>query len=266
MSDPIHIISLGAGVQSSTMALMAAAGEITPMPVAAIFADTQGEPAAVYEWLRQLKCHLPFTVFSVTAGNLAKASLVKGIKDNGETWIRQMIPAWVKDRTGRGAPLGRKCTQDYKVAPVAQFLRTNFPDTSIKLWMGISLDEAHRMKPSRQKGIEAIWPLIDVRMNRHDCLRWLKAHGFNDVPSSSCTYCPYHSNASWRKVKAVKSEWDAVVAFERQLQEAAKGTTCKGTPYLHRSLTPIDQVDLSTEEDRGQMDMFGNECEGMCGV
>lgn len=44
MNEPIHIISLGAGVQSSTMALMAAAGEITPMPKCAIFADTQDEP------------------------------------------------------------------------------------------------------------------------------------------------------------------------------------------------------------------------------
>ena len=41
MNEPLHIISLGAGVQSSTMALMAACGEITPMPTAAIFADTQ---------------------------------------------------------------------------------------------------------------------------------------------------------------------------------------------------------------------------------
>jgi hypothetical protein len=42
------IISLGGGVQSSAMALMAAKGEITPMPQAAIFADTQAEPKAVY--------------------------------------------------------------------------------------------------------------------------------------------------------------------------------------------------------------------------
>lgn len=49
--DPVHILSLGAGVQSSTLALMAAAGEITPMPQAAIFADTQAEPASVYKWL-----------------------------------------------------------------------------------------------------------------------------------------------------------------------------------------------------------------------
>ena len=47
MSEPIHILSLGAGVQSSTLALMAAAGEVTPMPVAAIFADTHAESALV---------------------------------------------------------------------------------------------------------------------------------------------------------------------------------------------------------------------------
>ena len=36
----LRIISLGAGVQSTTMALMAAHGEITPMPHCAIFALT----------------------------------------------------------------------------------------------------------------------------------------------------------------------------------------------------------------------------------
>jgi hypothetical protein len=44
---PVHIISLGAGVQSSTMALMAARGLILPRPIGAIFADTQDEPAGV---------------------------------------------------------------------------------------------------------------------------------------------------------------------------------------------------------------------------
>ena len=50
----LRVISLGAGVQSTTMALLAAHGEIQPMPDAAIFADTGWEPAAVYrhlEWL-----------------------------------------------------------------------------------------------------------------------------------------------------------------------------------------------------------------------
>ena len=61
-----HFLSLGAGVQSSTIALMAAAGEITPMPKAAIFADTEAEPASVYKWLEWLERQLPFPVHRVT--------------------------------------------------------------------------------------------------------------------------------------------------------------------------------------------------------
>lgn len=40
----------------------------------------------------------------------------------------------------------------------------------------------------------------------------------------------------------------------------------RGDVYLHRSLVPLDMVDLSTESERGQMDLFGNDCTGMCGV
>ena len=60
--EPIHVLSLGAGVQSSTLALMAAKGEVGPMPTAAIFADTQAEPASVYKWLDWLEAQLPFPV------------------------------------------------------------------------------------------------------------------------------------------------------------------------------------------------------------
>jgi 3'-phosphoadenosine 5'-phosphosulfate sulfotransferase (PAPS reductase)/FAD synthetase len=67
----IHVISLGAGVQSSTMALMAARGLIKPMPDCAIFADTGAEPEAVYRHLDWLEDQLPFPVHRVSAGNLA---------------------------------------------------------------------------------------------------------------------------------------------------------------------------------------------------
>ena len=60
----LHVISLGAGVQSTTLALMAAHGEIEPMPDAAIFADTGAEPPEVYEHLEWLRGGnvLPFPV------------------------------------------------------------------------------------------------------------------------------------------------------------------------------------------------------------
>src|SRR4051812_25177815 len=73
MSDiQLRVISLGAGVQSTTMALMAAHGEIGPMPDAAIFADTGWEPKHVYDHLRWLMSGnvLPFPVHIVSNGNL----------------------------------------------------------------------------------------------------------------------------------------------------------------------------------------------------
>ena len=78
-----NVISLGAGVQSSTMALMAARGLITPMPDAAIFADTQDEPASVYRWLDWLEKQLPFPVNRVTRGRLSTAALEMRISKAG---------------------------------------------------------------------------------------------------------------------------------------------------------------------------------------
>lgn len=73
-SSPIRLraLSLGAGVQSTTMALMAAHGEVGPMPDCAIFADTGWEPKAVYEHLEWLMSPnvLPFPVHIVSGGNI----------------------------------------------------------------------------------------------------------------------------------------------------------------------------------------------------
>lgn len=56
------------------------------------------------------------------------------------------------------------------------------------------------------------------------------------------------------------------VQFEKLLQSAKAITdNQRGVPYLHDSLVPLGEVDLSTDLDHGQMH-FGNECEGMCGV
>ena len=68
----LRVLSLGAGVQSTTLALMAAHGEIGPMPDCAIFADTGWEPNAVYEHLAWLGSPnvLPFPIHIVSAGDI----------------------------------------------------------------------------------------------------------------------------------------------------------------------------------------------------
>jgi hypothetical protein len=275
MTEPVHIISLGAGVQSSTMALMAACGEVGPMPKAAIFADTQAEPASVYKWLDWLETQLPFPVIRVTAGSLTEGSLRIGYrKEDGRPWIKGNVPAFVTKEDGSVGPLWRTCTADYKIAPLQReakkligYSRKNSTAKAV-IWIGISLDEVHRMKPSREKWSENIWPLIDKRMTRWDCLRWMEKNGYPVPPRSACTYCPFHSDAEWHRLKTQEPEaFASAVEFERRLQAASVEAKChQGTLTLHRSGLNIDQVIFDQESQAGQQELFGNECEGLCGV
>ncbi len=275
MTEPIHIISLGAGVQSSTMALMAAHGEITPMPKCAIFADTQDEPKSVYTWLDWLEKQLPFPVHRVTAGKLSDDALrVHARKDGTGYWTKNLIPAFVKNLNGSRGITQRQCTYEYKVKVLLKNVRKLAPIkrgqtfVGVIQWIGISLNEVHRMKPSSVQWSEHRWPLIEKRVSRHDCLLWMKDNGYPEPPRSACAYCPYHSDNEWRRLKEYEPESFAMaVKFERDYQSArAQAERAGGIPFLHDSLVPLDQVDFSTDEDHGQQVMFGNECSGMCGV
>lgn len=92
----MRILSLGAGVQSSTVALMSARNEI-PMFDAAIFADTKNEPAGVYKWFAWLREQLPYPVYVVSAGDLARDSLrLRTSKRSGQRYSRVLIPVFLK--------------------------------------------------------------------------------------------------------------------------------------------------------------------------
>jgi hypothetical protein len=275
MAEPVPLlrcISLGAGVQSTTMALMAAAGEITPLPTAAIFADTGAEPQSVYRHLDWLEAQLPFPVHRVSAGNLR--SEILSVIRSGKKRMNARPPFF----TIRGGMLRRQCTKDYKILPIERKIREliglkrgqRWPKAPvIEQWIGISLDEAMRMKPSRRSGIVHRWPLVDLQMTRADCLRWCADRGFPRPPKSACTFCPYHDNAQWRAMKADDPEAFAdAVAIDEAIRLGMQGPKQPKDEawFVHSSRIPLANVDFSTAEERGQLNFFINECEGMCGV
>ena len=269
-----NVLNLGAGVQSSTLALMAATGAITPMPDFAIFADTQAEPQSVYQWLEWLEKKLPFPVHRVTRGNMTDHMLEIRKANDGRLYTASMIPAFMQAIDGTIGLLGRSCTSHYKIAPILKNLRKlcaikrGEKKLQITQWIGISYDEIHRMKPSRDAWTQHRWPLIEREMRRHDCIAWLKKHGFPEPPRSACFYCPFHSNKEWRNLKENEPKAFAeAIKVEKELQRTkAETDRKKSVPWLHRSCKPLEEVDFSTETDAGQLDMFGNECEGLCGV
>jgi hypothetical protein len=269
----IHLLSLGAGVQSSTMALMAAEGELLPMPVGAVFADTMDEPKSVYVWLDWLEKQLPFPVYRVgKKRSISEVALeIRQRKDGTGQWSKSAVPAWIQNQDGSTGAMRRICTTDWKVVPLiskTKALIKQHGTSGAVQWIGISRDEAHRMKDSREAKIKHRWPLIELGMSRHDCLKWIEKHNLPKPPRSACVFCPYHSDKEWRRLKSEEpKEFKRAVEFEKELQAVKRVSDRRGgVPFLHRSMKPLSDVDFSTEEERGQISLFGNECEGMCGV
>lgn len=91
--DTITILSLGAGVQSTALALMAERGLIDK-PTAAIFADTGDEPASVYEHLERLRGMVSFPIYVVKEGNGLGADFLAAL--GGETNRCSQPPFYVR--------------------------------------------------------------------------------------------------------------------------------------------------------------------------
>jgi hypothetical protein len=228
-------LSLGAGVQSTTVLLLALDGVLPPF-AATVFADTGDEPAAVYDHLARLRDIADIDV--VTAGRL------------GDTVASSFMPVPLYD--GRGGMGRRQCTYQFKLRPIRRQLRTL--GRPVDLAVCISTDEVHRAKDSRVKWCRNVFPLLDLGWSRADCSAFLGERWPWPVPRSACVYCPLKSGREWLDMREQHpADWAAAVAFD----EAARPFG-----YVHPSGRPL-AVAVLRPEDAGQLTL---ECEGMCGL
>ena len=100
----IRSLSLGAGVQSTVLALMADRGEYgLTKPDVAIFADTGWEPPSVYEHLDWLRTQISYEIVRVSAGNI-RDNMLNGVNTDGNNYLT--IPAFIINPDG--TPLNRE--------------------------------------------------------------------------------------------------------------------------------------------------------------
>ena len=273
----LRVLSLGAGVQSSTLALMIHKGEI-PMVDCAIFADTQAEPPKVYEWLKFIKKTVSYPVHIVTWRNLEK-DVLDASQGKYQAFT---IPFYTKNKeTEQKGMLMRQCTADYKIKPVTKKVRellgykkgerVDLKEVKVEMLLGISTDELRRMRMNRLRYIDNQYPLInDFGMSRQDCIAWMKDNGYPMPTKSACYFCPFHSQSTWKEIKENDPElFEKAVQMDRQIRDQEKykiKNKFKDDLFLHRSCEPLDKA----LEDDGQLDMFdgfNTICDdGMCGV
>lgn len=304
----LRILSFGAGVQSTTMLLMAIKG-IIPEFDYVIFADTGWEPKAVYdhyEWCKTEAEKAGMKVITVRFRNLyedALQAIWSGDPDAEQPWAA--MPYYLKLADGSRTMIARQCTKYYKILPIQKYIREQIlglesgervpEEIQVQQFMGISSDEAGRMKASQNKWQASVYPFcgtiiyhpdIEPRpqdwkeltkpdtdqiqfYSRGDCILWLaENYPGLEVPRSACIGCPFKSDAEWLAVKADPKSWAEVVELDRRIRKAGDGSNGKEA-FLHRSCVPIEEVDFEGKK-KNQMSFLAEgwvgECEGMCGV
>jgi len=121
----LNILSLGVGVQSSTVLLMSDCGEL-PKLDCAIFSDTGWEPKAVYEHLEKLKTSVSVPIYIVSAGNIRDDNVDAKMRANeyraeGKHWLSMPLVTILAD--GSKGMIHRQCTKAYKIDPIEKFIR-----------------------------------------------------------------------------------------------------------------------------------------------
>jgi hypothetical protein len=255
----MKILSLGWGVQSFTLAAMVAMGEIEPIDYA-IHADTTHEASWTYDFANKWMPWLEERGIKIITVN-PSGYLLNPLDYKSTNSI--LIPMFTDTLTAKGGRLRRQCTDKWKISPIRRWIQSHRKSEQVKLWIGISWDEALRMRQSDVSYITNQWPLIENRVTRQDCVEWLRGHGLEVPNKSSCIFCPFHDNKTWRKIKmSGNGDWEKAVAMDYALREAKPPYKL----YLHSSRKPLDKIDYRSEIDRGQLSLWDEECTGLCGV
>jgi len=263
----LKVLSLGAGVQSSTV-LFKMLDEEIEMAEIAIFADTGNEPKEVYKYLDYLKGFMKnkIPLFIVKKSNIVEDALAPKEKGTNKGFLT--MPVMAIDEKGKKVMGRRQCTNDYKIQPIHKKVREYLGVKSLRgkevlMYMGISTDEIQRAKTPNNNWQINYYPLIELDMNRHDCKHYVATKQLKQPPRSACIVCPYHSNEEWKHLKEnYPTEFQEAIEFDEAIRDIKPGYT----NYLHRNLIPLKEINFNEKQENIQYSLFDDECEGICGL
>ena len=273
----MRVLSLGGGVQSTVMCLLADQGAFGKKPDYAIFADTHWEPSSVYDNLDWLKEQVSFPIIMTDNGRSLREDVRNGVNAQGKPWLT--LPVYLSDSSGEDVGINwRQCTKNYKLDPIRRKVqellgvkpRESLPSaTWIEMWLGITRDEILRVKNSRNWWVKHRYPLVDdMPMTREDCQEWFASrYPERQLFRSACVGCPFRSSSSWLEMKEFEPDlFEEAIEIDHMLRSNGHnaGKMFRKSAFLHHRRLPLDaavEQDVQEFDDNG----FINECEGYCG-
>jgi hypothetical protein len=251
--------SNGGGTQSAAIAGLIVKG-LLPRPDFVGIADTEREDRLVWEY--QDSVIIP----ALRKVGVEVHVIPKSAYSNEDIWQerentklpRVLLPVFVDTQSDGGGRLTTVCSQEWKQKVIRRWLR----DQGVKectVWLGMSLDEVHRMKDSGLDWYEHHWPLIyDVPMRKGECIRFVTDEmGWPEPPGSSCWMCPNHTDGKWRRMQRLTpDQFEKACTFDEEMRVRRPDF------FLHRSLKPLRQ--LSFEDSQSSWLDDGSCSTGYC--
>lgn len=231
----VMIMSFGGGVQSWGYAAMVARGGM-PCPGFGVMINTGRECRSTWDYFEAHKNALPFPVHIVDIGT------PEIFYENGKQDC--LLPAYF---TGGKLPVF--CSGKWKRDEFRSYLRGIGIDDADVIF-GISIDEFSRARTSGLKWLRNVYPLVDARITRGDCITAAVEFFGERPPRSRCWMCPNQNRDDWLSLPDDELEMAADV--ERQIN--ARGL------YLTRQCIPLRE---SVATMRYQLEFeFNDECDG----
>lgn len=230
----ISVFSYGGGVQSTASLVLAAQGKIDYKAFLFCNVGNDSEHPATLAYVHDVA--IPYAKEHGIELIELQRTWQKGERAGQPVSLYSELTN-LKSRTAGGIPVrlgkdgmpgNRSCTIDFKIKVVDRWLKEHrAKNEGAQVGIGISLDEFQRMR----KGIdpetpwkELVYPLIDLRMTRQDCINVIEQAGLPVPPKSSCYFCPMHSMPVWQEMRNKEPElFQKACDLEDIMRSRAKG-------------------------------------------
>jgi hypothetical protein len=249
-SDRAHEVTLrafasGLGVQSTAALVLSAQGRIDfPLHLFSNVGDDSENPATL-RYFREIAT--PYAAeHGITLEEIRRVTRDGRTPTLLEDISEQSRSIGIPVRMGtNGAPGTRRCTFQYKTAPITKRLRelgATKAEPAV-LGIGFSTDEMQRIGRTGESPFQhRVYPLIELGLSRADCLDVVREAGLPEPPKSSCWFCPFHRPAVWAEMRRDDPElFEAAAELEAKLN-ARRVQLGRDPVYLTRFGKPIREA------------------------
>lgn len=178
-----------------------------------------------------------------------------------------IVPHWVVNSNGDiGKLMGRQCTVVYKINAILKELRKqeqidrfNAKKHRINMYIGFTIDEISRVKESPSSYIDNIFPLVEMRMAKYDCIKYIENKLGFTPRSSVCGMC--YANDFDRVYDLYKNDpksWQRILKLDEAMANKPKNHRVHGDVYMFKWQIKIrkrfNEIDM--EEERKLRDKY----------